>query len=297
MRISLSVWNMHPAELVRLAPVAEQAGFHGLWLGEHVLAPVHMDSHHPTSGESAHQHHADRPIVALDTELVDPLVALAGAAAATSRLHLATGVFVLPLRPPLLAARAAITLQQVAGGRFRLGVGAGWLEEEFAAVGAPFRGRGARLEECLEVLRLATAGGPFEFHGDHVDVPLVQLTAEPVDVPVVFGGSSPRALRRAGELARGWFASGTPDVDEVASHRAEILEHHAAAGRDDSIEFVVRSPSTDPDLLADYGRAGFDEVVVWADQCWVGDSVEERTDALLDAGRALGLTPQQGARA
>lgn len=291
MRISLSVWDMPARTMVQMATTAEAAGFHGLWVGEHVLAPVAYDSSHPTTGASAHQHHADAPIIALDTELVDPLVALAGVAAATHSLQLATGVFVLPLRHPLQVARSAMTLQDLADGRFRLGIGAGWLREEFAALGQSFAGRGARLEEDLEILAKACAGGPFEHDGDHYHIDRVQLTPRPVDVPIVFGGNSPRALLRAARMATGWFASGTPDVSEVAPLRDEILRLREDTGVEAPIATAVRCPSPNRDLIDQYARAGFDEVVLWADQVWVGDTLQERNRALMTTAHQLGLGP------
>lgn len=292
MHVSLSLWNISAPDIVALGIAAERAGFHGIWLGEHVLAPVAMKSEHPTSGGTAHQHHEGRPIIAPDTELTDPLVALAGLATRTTTLQLATGVYVLPLRHPLAVARACMTLQDLAGGRFRLGIGAGWLEEEFHALGQTFARRGARMEEQLAILAAATSGRPFDHHGEHYDIDEVQLGPRAVPVPIVFGGSSPLALRRAATMAQGWFASGTPDVAEVAVHREEILRLRAEAGIDDPIHLAVRAPDREPATIEAYDAAGFDEVVLWADQLWVGDSIEERDQALLDAGAALGLVPR-----
>src|SRR4051794_12784096 len=169
MRIGISCYDLAPAELVELAVAAEQSGFDSVWLGEHVVAPMQYDSSHPTQpgSETAHasSNHNGKPIVDPSVELVDPLVALAGVAARTATIGLATGIYLLPLRHPLLTARAAATLSDLSGGRFRLGVGSGWLREEFAALDVPFAGRTARLAEAIEVLRLAWQGGAVEFHG------------------------------------------------------------------------------------------------------------------------------------
>ena len=124
MRFGLSVYDITAAELTELAMAAEAAGFESLWLGEHVLMPVNYRSVHPT--REPEQEQAAR-IVGPDTRLVDPLVALAGAAARTTRLQLGTAIYLLPLRHPLTVARAVLTLHELSGGRLLFGAGVGWL--------------------------------------------------------------------------------------------------------------------------------------------------------------------------
>ena len=131
------------------------------------------------------------------TELLDPWVFLGAVAAATKRLRLATGMYIAPLRHPLITARAAATLHEVSDGRFMLGVGAGWLREEFAALDVPFDERGSRLDETIEILRMGWRGGPFEFHGTHFDLGPVQVSPRPMAIPLVLGGNTGPALRRA----------------------------------------------------------------------------------------------------
>ncbi len=221
MRFGLSVYDVSARELADLAAAAEAAGFDTLWLGEHLLRPVGYRAVHPT--RQPEQELAAR-IVGPDTRLTDPLVALAAAAGRTSRLQLATGIFVLPLRHPLAVARAALTVQELAEGRLLFGAGLGWLREEFEALGVPFAGRAARFEESLDILRKAWAGGAFEHHGAVYDFGPVELTAQPVRIPLVLGGNTAPALRRAALRADGWFASGTPSLAEAAGL-------HGTAGR------------------------------------------------------------------
>ncbi|MGY1739431.1 MULTISPECIES: TIGR03619 family F420-dependent LLM class oxidoreductase [unclassified Blastococcus] len=292
MHIGISAYDIAARDLVDLAAAADELGFESLWLGEHVVLPVGYSSEHPTSDTSGHHHHTG-PIVDPSTKLLDPLVALAGCAAVTRSILLATGIYLVPLRSPLLVARMAHTLQELSGGRFRLGAGAGWLEEEFAAVGVPFAGRGARLEEHLDVLRAALAGGPFEHRGPLYQFQGLQLCEEPVDVPVVLGGNGERALRRAAERGDGWFASGTPAYDDACRWREQLLAYRRAAGRTDPFPTYVRIPDPDPDAVARYEAAGFTGAVVWADQVWPaqGDSATKRA-ALAEAARRLGVQPQ-----
>ena len=107
-------------------------------------------------------------------------MALGAVAGATTRLRLATGIYILPLRHPLITARSAATLQNASGGRLLLGIGAGWLVEEFAALDVPFDERYGRLVETIEIIRAAWAGGPFDYHGKYFSFDPIQLTSRPV---------------------------------------------------------------------------------------------------------------------
>lgn len=282
-RVGLSVYDMPVRDVVELARAADELGFDSLWLGEHVVLPDGYASEHPTHGGTAHQHHTGA-VVDPSTDLLDPWVALGAAAAATSRIRLATGIYLLPLRHPLLTARAACTLQDLSGGRFVLGVGSGWLQEEFDALDVPFDSRASRMEEALAVVRRAIGGGTFSHRGRHFAFGLVQVSQRPVDVPVVLGGSSDRALRRAARLGDGWFASGTPSFAEAVRLRDRLLE---LAERTMPVHVRIEKP--DPDLVDRYRSAGFDEVIVWADQVWTGDTPAERRAALARAASALGV--------
>jgi len=288
MTIGISAYDMPAPELLALAVAADQLGFDALWLGEHVVLPVGYGSDHPTSGETAAQHHSG-PIVGPATELLDPFVMLGAIAGATRRLRLATGIYLLPLRHPLITARAACTAQDVSGGRFLLGVGRGWLREEFDALDVPFDERGGRFDEAIEILRRAWAGGPFDYAGDHFRFPPVHVTPRPVRVPLVLGGNSDRALRRAASLGDGWISSGTPSFDDALRLR-DRLDHLAVRhGRSRPLECYFRVEGFDPALVEQYRSHGIDHVVVWADQVWHGGSLDERRRNLADAAGALGL--------
>lgn len=279
--VGLSVWDLAGPDLLDLARAADEAGFDAVWLGEHVVLPTGYRSDHPTSGQAG-EHHTG-PVLDPGTELLEPFTALGAVAGATTRLGLATGIHLPALRHPLLTARAAATLAELSGGRFVLGVGAGWLEEEFDALGVPFAERGARLEEAVAVLRAAWRGGPFRHDGRHFRFGPVQLSARPVDVPVVLGGNTDRALRRAVAVGDGWFASGTPTLDEAVRLRDRVEE---LAGRPFPTWFRVAA--ADPRLVERYRAAGIGDVVVWADQVWRGDGPAERRRSLVAAAGALG---------
>ena len=137
-------------DVVSIAVVAEQAGFDSLWLGEHILYPVGYESSHPPVATQGVER---RSVIDGATNLNDVWVTMGALAVVTQRLQLVTGVHVLPLRHPLLTARASATMHDLSNGRFSLGIGVGWLREEFEALGASFEDRGNRFEEGVALLR------------------------------------------------------------------------------------------------------------------------------------------------
>jgi probable F420-dependent oxidoreductase len=283
----LSTYNITAAELLNIAQAADRAGFDSLWLGEHVVLPWGYGSVHPThqgdDGKQAAEPY--RQIIEPSTELIDPLVALAGAATVTTRLKLATGIYLLPLRHPLMTARAAATLDVLSGGRFMLGVGSGWLREEFEALSVPFADRGALHEESLEVLRAAFRGGPFHHNGKHYQTGEVQVSPKPVAVPVVLGGNSDRALGRAARLADAWFASGTPSFEEAVRLRDRLEQFRVRCGRPEPLPAYFRVPGGDLDVVPRYLAEGIDKLIFWVQN--LSPPGRDRHEALLDAAAAL----------
>ena len=289
MRIGLSAYDLEAADLVALTQAADEAGFESLWLGEHLVLPLDYGSEHPTTGDSAHQHHTG-PIIDPSTVLIDPLVALGGAAAVSARITLATGIYLLPLRHPVAVARMALTLQDIARGRFVLGVGSGWLAEEFAALGVPFEERGSRFDEAIDVLRGMWSGEVITHRGTHFDFGPVQLCPKPVEIPLVLGGNTDRALRRVAAKADAWFSSGTPDFEDALRLRDRVAAACDAAGRDRPLPMHFRVPSPTAADLDRYATEGFEHVVVWADQVWpaVGD-LDAKRSSLFAAAHRLGV--------
>jgi probable F420-dependent oxidoreductase len=283
--IGLSAYGMTVSELVELASCADELGFDALWLGEHVFRPTGYGSEHPTTGTV--QHHTT--IVDTDTELTDPWIAHAAIAAVTSRIKLGTAVYVTALRHPLLTARATISVQEFSGGRVLFGVGSGWLEEEFTALGVPFRSRFSRTEECIDILRKSWSGAEFGHAGKHFTFDPVQVHPRPAPIPVVLGGNTPPALARAARLGDAWFASGTPTPDEAVDLVTELRRLRGELGRTGDFPCYVRVATTDPDVLARYRANGIDDLVLWADTLWVGDTPEERRRNLTAAADRLGV--------
>jgi probable F420-dependent oxidoreductase len=164
-----------------------------------------------------------------------------------------TNIYLLPLRHPIATARMAVTLDRVSRGRFTLGVGVGWLEEEFAALDQTFRNRGSRTDEIIPVLRRLWSEDTIEHHGEHYDFGPVAFLPKPTaspSIPIEIGGSSPAALRRAGRLGDGWIEIGATDLDDVREHNAVVQEARREAGRDEVPFEITLSAALASDLSA-----------------------------------------------
>ena len=242
--------SAEPEHAVGLARHAEAAGYESLWAVQHVVVPVEHESRYPYSqaGEIP-----GGPFVAVP----EPLVWLAFVAAVTTRIRLATGVLILPQQHPLIVAKQAASLDRLCGGRLMLGVGAGWLREEFDTLDAVFDGRGPRLDEAIGVMRRAWAdhvvvsAGPAYPHGP------VAVEPKPVRgaVPVVVGGHTAAAARRAGRLADGFFPLDSRG-DDLRDLVLQVRAHAERAGRDPlAVEISTTAPrdAADAAVLLELG--------------------------------------------
>lgn len=286
MSVGISVYNQTPGELIELAKEAEIAGFDALWLAEHVFS-CDYSSVHPMRQKTQDVEHN---VIDPDVELADPWVIFGGIAAVTSRIKLATGIYVLPLRHPLVTARHMITLQQLSGERFLLGAGGGWLAEEFEILGIPFDGRGKRIDETIEILKLAGTGSAFTYDGRIFRFPRVLLSSRPTSMPVIVGGNSMPALRRAARLGDGWFSSGIPSMETALRLRDKIQALRHTYGETGEFKTYIRIADTDADLLERYQSEGIEDVVIWSDRlCDSGLPWEKRYAHLLEVAERFGL--------
>lgn len=234
-----------------VGPAAEAAGFDSVWTVEHVLYPEGYESTYPYSPTGKMPGTADSPIP-------DPLIWLSFVAATTTTLKLGTGILILPQRNPAITAKECATLDLLAEGRLRLGIGSGWLEEEFDALGVPFADRGNRTDEYIEVMRalwteeLATYDGEFTTFSD------VACNPKPFGdtVPIHVGGHSKRAARRAGQLGDGFFpAEGNiPELIDIAQQFA------SDAGRDPE---ALEITTVHPGLFGDDPQGAIQELESW----------------------------------
>jgi probable F420-dependent oxidoreductase len=205
---------------------AEAAGFESVWGGEHVILPSRIESKYPYT--------ADGKIPAEpDTPIPDPLIWLAFAAAAAPTLRLGTCILIVPQRNPVVLAKELATLDQLSGGRVELGLGVGWLREEFEALGVPWEKRGARNDEYIAAMRALWAGPHAEFHGKFVDFAPVTCSPRPVrgSIPILVGGDTEAAIQRAVRLADGYFP-GEGDAARLGALITRLRTAAERAGRD-----------------------------------------------------------------
>ena len=186
---------------------AEAVGFESVWGGEHVVLPTTIESPYPYTTDGKIPAEPDTPIP-------DPLIWLAFVAAAAPSLRLGTCILIVPQRNPLVLAKEIATLDRLSGGRVELGLGVGWLREEFEALGVPWARRGARNDEYVAAMRALWAGPHAEFHGEFVDFAPVTCSPRPVQprIPILVGGDTPAALQRAVRIADGYFPGATDPV-------------------------------------------------------------------------------------
>ena len=240
-----------------LGQAAEGAGFESVWTVEHVVVPAGYASSYPYSADG-------RMPGGEDVDMPDPLIWLAYVAAATTRLRLGTGILILPQRNPVILAKEVATLDKLSGGRLELGVGVGWMREEFDALGVPFETRARRTDEYIDALRALWTGTEASFSGEFTRFERVKSfpkPAQPGGVPIVVGGHSPAAARRAGRLGDGFFPAGG-GLDELPPLLAEMRAAAAAAGRDaDAIE-ITAGGATDLDGVKRAADLGVSRLVM-----------------------------------
>ena len=190
-----------PKSALEISRVAEQVGFESVWGGEHVIFPSKI--------ESAYPYTSDGKVPATpETPIPDPLIWLAYVAAAAPTLRLGTCILIVPQRNPLILAKELATLDYLTGGRVELGLGVGWMKEEFDALGVPWERRGRRNDEYVEAMRLIWSGSHVEYHGEFVDFEPLTCTPRPAqgaDIPILVGGDTDVAIRRAARMADGYF--------------------------------------------------------------------------------------------
>ncbi len=215
-----------PESALEICRRAEAVGFESVWGGEHVIYPTHYESPYPYTEDG-------RMPAEPETVIPDPLIWLAYVAAAAPTLRLGTCILILPQRNPLVLAKEIATLDHLSGGRVELGIGVGWLREEFEALGVPWERRGARTDEYVAALRAVWAGPHAEFHGQFVDFDPVTCSPRPTQdrIPIMVGGDTDIAVRRAARLADGYFP-GTGDPDELARLIGELRNQAEAHDRD-----------------------------------------------------------------
>ena len=242
-----------------VASSADECGFATLWAGEHVVMVDRSASHYPYSDDGA-------IAVPAQADWLDPMIALAFAAAASSRITVATGVLLLPEHNPVVVAKQAASLDLLSGGRLTLGVGVGWSKEEFAALGVPFEHRAARTAEYVVAMRTLWRDDVASFDGKFVGFDSIRVNPKPVRdrrIPIVLGGNSDPALRRVASWGDGWYGFNLDDVAAVRDRVSRLDRLCAESGRDRAelrLAVALRDPR-DSDVGA-LAELGVDELVL-----------------------------------
>jgi probable F420-dependent oxidoreductase len=248
---------VHPDAATALASIAEQNGFESLWTVEHVVVPSGYRSTYPYDPSGRMPGPEESPIP-------DPLIWLTWVAAASGTLRLGTGILILPERNPVVLAKEVATLDVLSGGRVTLGVGVGWLEEEFTAIGVPFAARGARTDDYIGALRALWRDDESSYHGRFVDFERVKSypkPAQPGGVPIAIGGHTDAAARRAGRLGDEFFP-GVAGFDRLRD-LIEIMRASAAeAGRDPAAIGITAAGANDADDVRRFAELGVTRVVI-----------------------------------
>jgi probable F420-dependent oxidoreductase len=272
MRFGTRLYGTRPDDVVARAQEAEALGFDSVWRGDHLILPETLRTPYPNSADGT-------PPFDMGAPVLDVLTVLAFVAQATSTIRLATGIYILPLREPVAVARTVQTLDVLSGGRVVFGCGAGWMREEYEIVGRDFDRRGSALTESIETLT-ALWDDPVPCHAGHA----VRFEPKPMQrprPPVVVGGESPAALRRAARVGDGWYGH-VADAATAAARVATLTELRRHAGRA-ALPFEVTTRVA-PDVgVADVRRleeAGVDRLVLE-----VGGFADERDGGALDVMR------------
>jgi len=242
-----------------VASAADGCGFATLWAGEHVVMVDASASRYPYSDDGVIG-------VPAQADWLDPMIALGFAAAASSRIDIATGVLLLPEHNPVVVAKQAASLDRLSGGRLTLGVGVGWSREEFAALGVPFEDRGARMAEYVAAMRTLWRDDVASFDGAFVGFDSIRVNPKPVRdrrIPIVVGGNSDAALRRAVAWGDGWYGFNLAGVDAVRERIGKLERLCAESGRD-RVDLRLALALEDPgvDDVGALSESGVDELVL-----------------------------------
>jgi probable F420-dependent oxidoreductase len=241
---------------------AEQLGFDSLWAAEHVVLFDEYGSKYPYSADG-------RIPAAPASGMLEPFTTLAYLAALTNRIRLGTGVLLVPQRNPVYTAKEAANVDWLSGGRLDLGVGVGWLAEEFRAVGVPWARRGERTRSYIEVMRRLWCDEVSEFKDEFYELPACRQFPKPIQkphVPIHFGGESDAALQRAADIGQGWYGFNLePEgVVERLARLDGLLEANGRRRSDLSISVSPYLREMTPAKLEAYRRAGADQVILIA---------------------------------
>jgi probable F420-dependent oxidoreductase len=260
-----------------VATGTEERGIGTIWVGEHVVLFTEYASRYPYAADG-------RVPAPSGSGLLEPMVTLSYLAARTRTVRLGTAMLLLPQRNPVYTAKEVSSLDWLSGGRVDLGIGVGWLKEEFDALNVPWSNRGARTDEYLDILHTLWCDDTSEYHGATYDLPPCEMFPKPLQTPhppLHFGGETPAALRRVARSGQGWHTFNRSPA-ELASGIAELDAALAEVGRPRSEVRITVCPyfnALTPELVGQYAAAGADAVSALF-FCFSADDVARTFDDL-----------------
>ena len=277
MKFCASLAFSDPRHFREIAVTAEAADWDYLVTSDHVVHPEKIDSPYPYTTDNEPRWEAPAP-------WPDPWVAISAMAAVTERMRFLTSIFVLPMRNPIAVAKAVGTLAVMSGNRVDLGIGIGWMKEEFSLLGQDFHNRGKRTDEMLEVMRKLWGGGMVEHHGRYYDFDRLQMSpAVEGRIPIIVGGLSEPALRRAARVGDGWTSDihSTDELREISDTLKGYRQEYGRADQPFEI-FAAANDAFDVDGYRRLEEVGVTHLLTmpWALYGATGDSLTEKTDAL-----------------
>lgn len=247
----------NPDLFAHLVTTADKVGVESIWTVEHVVIPQGYKSPYPYSSTG-------KIPGGEDVAIPDPLQPLSFAAAITKNLKLGTGILILPQRHPIYVAKETATIDQLSKGRLLLGIGSGWLAEEFQALGLDFHKRGAMTDESIRALRALWTEDVASFHGKHFNFDTVKMYPKPFNksgIPIIIGGHSPAAAKRAGRYGDGFFPA-LGDVGKLKELFALMTTEAQKAGRNPAQIELTCMGRAKPDVLKTFQDIGISRVIV-----------------------------------
>jgi probable F420-dependent oxidoreductase len=266
-----------PEYIQAMGAGAEERGFDSIWMAEHVVLFDEYASQYPYAADG-------RIPVPTESGMLDPFAALSFLAACTKTIRLGTGICLVPQRNPVYTAKEAATVDWMSNGRLDLGIGVGWLKEEYDALAVPFERRGARCRAYIDVMKTLWCDDVSEYEGEFYSLAATRQFPKPVQQPhppIHFGGESDAALRRVADLGQGWYGfNQTPEqVGERIAKLTKMLEKRGRSREEIEISICPYLLGASPEIIEGYKAAGVDRVILLA-AAPSSDAIPESLDAL-----------------
>ena len=255
MRFSYAESMCDPTHYVPLAKAAEEGGFHSFVIPDSICYPEVSDSKYPYTPDGDRHFLEDKPFI-------EPFTLIPALAAVTEGLRFTTFVVKLPIRHPVLVAKSVTSVAVMSDNRFGFGIGTSPWPEDFQVTGTDWKTRGKRMDEMIEIIRGLAAGGFFEFHGKHYDLPSIKMCPTPTKpVPILIGGHAEAALKRAARLGDGWMHAGTDDLEAMIK-RINDLRHEYGREREPFEVHVISFDAFSVDGIRKLEDMGVTDVIV-----------------------------------